>query len=67
MGVMISLGIFYTLYGILGLFGLQVIPEKYKGAEWNTMTILILLIVCSLPSLIYSFKNEQKYKAMLKE
>ena len=35
MGTLLALGIFYTLYGIAGLLGLQVIPEKYRGQAWT--------------------------------
>ena len=29
------IGICYTLYGIAGLFGFQIIPEQYKGHPWT--------------------------------
>ena len=29
------ISICYTLYGIAGLFGFQIIPEQYKGHPWT--------------------------------
>ena len=29
------ISICYTLYGIAGLFGFQIIPEQYKGHSWT--------------------------------
>lgn len=39
MGVMLGLGIFYTLYGIAGVLGFQVINEKYKNHDWTASYI----------------------------
>ena len=35
MTVMFYSSIFYLIYGILGLFGIQIISEEYKGKAWT--------------------------------
>ncbi len=35
MTVVLSLGIFWTLYGAAGLLGFQVIGEEYKNHDWT--------------------------------
>ena len=35
MDVLLIMSIFYCVYGVLGLFGLQVIPDKYTGKNWT--------------------------------
>ena len=35
MEVILGLGIFWTLYGIAGIFGFQIINEKYKNHDWT--------------------------------
>ena len=35
MNIFLFLGIFWSIYGVLGLFGFQVIPSKYKGKSWT--------------------------------
>jgi hypothetical protein len=35
MGVLLGCGIFWIIYGILGLFGIQNIPEEYKNKSWT--------------------------------
>ena len=35
METILYLGIFWTVYGVIGLFGFQVIPSKYKGYSWT--------------------------------
>ena len=32
---LLVMSIFYTVYGIAGLFGFQLIPEQYKGHSWT--------------------------------
>ena len=97
MYVILILSIFWSVYGILGLLGFQVIPEEYKGKAWTTKYIrcrglswiilglpwlavhliagyirankyveLGILIAIAIPSIIYSFAYEKKYKALLK-
>ena len=39
MGVILGLGIFWTLYGIAGVLGFQVINEKYKNHDWTSKFI----------------------------
>lgn len=36
MKVILSLGIFWTLYGIAGILGFQVINRKYRNHDWTT-------------------------------
>lgn len=97
MMVILFLGIFYSIYGILGLFGVQVISSEYKGKKWtkgyiccrgvswlllgfpwlafylivhsmniNTLIEALILIAISIPSVVFSFLSERKYKSMLK-
>ena len=35
MGVILGLGIFWTIYGVAGIFGFQVIDEKYRNHDWT--------------------------------
>ena len=35
MQAMMCISIFWTLYGIAGIFGFQNIPTKYKGYSWT--------------------------------
>ncbi len=96
MGVLLGLGIFWTLYGIAGLFGFQVIPEKYQNREWtvryiryrgiswlmigvpflllylllygremDTFIKCLLILLCGLPSIVYSFAMERNYRRKL--
>lgn len=39
MGVILGLGIFWTLYGAAGIFGFQVINEKYRNHDWTASYI----------------------------
>lgn len=39
MRVILALGIFWTLYGIAGVLGFQVINEKYRNHDWTTSYI----------------------------
>lgn len=97
-GSILFSGVFCIVYGLAGLLGFQVIPEKYKGKGWtkkyirfsgtswlllgipwlilylvlrgkelDALSVIILLVACGLPCLIYTFINERKYKAMLRE
>lgn len=55
MKTILALGIFWIGYGIAGLFGLQVIPEKYKGKDWTKSYIRyrgISWIMIGIPWLI---------------
>ncbi len=31
----LAFGIVWTVWGLIGILGFQVIPEKYKGKEWT--------------------------------
>lgn len=95
---LLYMGIFYSIYGILGLFGIQIISEEYRGKKWTKSYIrcrgaawlgmgvpwivfylidrdihiktgigVIILIAISLPSLIFTFVYDAKYRAMLKK
>ena len=35
MKVLLFMSVFWTLYGIAGLFGYQNIPKKFKGYSWT--------------------------------
>ena len=35
MKVLLFMSVFWTLYGIAGLFGFQNIPKKFKGYSWT--------------------------------
>lgn len=95
---LLYMGIFYSIYGILGLFGIQIISEEYRGKTWTKSYIrcrgvsqvvmgvpwivfylidrdihiktgigVIILIAISLPSIIFTFVYDAKYRAMLKK
>ena len=97
MNIILFMGVFWSIYGILGLFGIQIIPLKYKGKDWtrsyirccgvswmllgfpwlvfvlvtHSMNIdyyvaVIVLIVVSIPSLIYTVAYDRKYKTLLR-
>ncbi len=98
MEVILGLGTVWTLYGIAGLFGFQVIEEKYKNHKWtihyiryrglswlmagilwlilgfwaydkdlNNLVVGLLMLLCTLPSVVYPIVNERKYKKMLEK
>ena len=97
MNTIILLGIFWSIYGVLGLFGIQKIPSEYKGKNWtkrfirsrgvswillgfpwiifylivrnmniNNFITAMIIIVISIPSIIYSVVSDRKYKTLLK-
>lgn len=35
MGTLMYLSIFWILYGVLGLFGFQFVPSKFRGYSWT--------------------------------
>ena len=35
MNVILIMGVFWTLYGIAGIFGFQVINERYRDHDWT--------------------------------
>lgn len=94
------MSIFWILYGIAGLFGIQKIPSKFKGYSWtkeyircqgiswlmlgiswlilylvytfcliemniDRSVIALLIILLAVPSIIYSFKLDKKYRDLL--
>jgi hypothetical protein len=96
MDTLLGCGIFWIIYGIFGLFGIQNIPEEYKNKSWTKqykrsqgIGWLILGIFCivvrfilsayepggfitvaiiilfSIPSIVYSSYIDKKYKAEL--
>ena len=98
MNVILAFAIFWTVYGILGLLGFQIIPQKYKNHSWTKAYIrrqgiswlmigipwfalyfwdasqewqfavrAYCVVLFSLPSLIYTFITERKFRALLKE
>ena len=98
MMVLLSLGIFWTLYGVAGLLGFQRINERYKRKSWTKKyiqscgigwlmmgipwialyllwyfyqvqwsVIALLMILFSVPSIVYSFCIEKKYKSKIAE
>lgn len=98
MKVIMWIGICWTIYGILGLIGIQHIPQKYKGKTWTKdyarshglswlmigipwivlycilngkdvpkLNVEVLLVLCGLPSVVYSIFYSRKYSTKLKE
>ena len=95
MNVLLILGIFWTVYGIAGLFGWQRISDKYKGYDWTKKYIRCLgiswlmlgipaiafsklhtpsynerfipLLLCMLPSIIFTAVVEKKFNAKVKD
>lgn len=56
MFTVISMGIFYLVYGVLGLLGVQVIPEEYKGKPWTKSYIRcrgISWVILGIPWLVF--------------
>ena len=56
MFIIISLGIFYSLYGVLGLLGVQVIPSEYRGKPWAKSYIRcrgISWVIVGIPWLVF--------------
>ena len=98
MTTILILGLFWVLYGCLGLLGIQVIPDKHRGTEheqaykrfrglswlllgvpwllvWAVMRnvdgpptgqMAMILLVCAMPSLVFSVVGERKYCRLLK-
>lgn len=66
MNVLLIFGIFWTVYGIAGLFGWQRINDKYKGYDWTKKYIRCLGIswlMLGIPVIAFSklhtpFTNE---------
>ena len=102
MKVLLFMSVFWTLYGIAGLFGYQNIPKKFKGYSWtkeyirlqgitwlmlgvpllmlylfvnhlipeenlNAELLVISMLVLAIPSIVFTYKWEKKYKKMLKD
>ncbi|MBD5148214.1 MAG: hypothetical protein HDT19_05480 [Oscillibacter sp.] len=98
MVIILTLGIFWTLYGMAGILGFQIIGEKYKNHHWtssyircrgiswltlgipmlvlylldysreiNRPVMCLLILLCGIPSIVYSIVKERKYERMLKE
>ena len=100
MQIVMYMSIFWILYGIAGLFGIQNIPSKYKGYSWTKEyirsqgiswlligvpwfilylvytfcliemnidrgVIVLLIILLAVPSIIYTFKWDKKYRDLL--
>jgi hypothetical protein len=92
------LGVFWAVYGLLGLLGIQVIPPEYQDRKWtkeyqrrrgigrlaiglpwcvlafvcrwlepSRPVIILLLAVCSVPAILYSYRTERKYREMLQK
>ena len=97
MNTILFSGILLSIYGILGLFGIQRIPSKYEGKSWTKSYIRcrgvswlllglpwlvfyfaaknisidnliagIIVIVLSIPAVIYVVVYDKKYNTMLK-
>ena len=52
----IVLGAFWVIYGILGFFGVQRVPERYKGKSWTESYMRscgVAYILLGLPWLIF--------------
>ena len=98
MEVILGLGIFWTLYGIAGMLGFQVINEKYRNHDWTANYIhscgiswlilgipelilyllaygkdisrpvmCLLILLCGVPSIVYTILKDRKYGRMLKK
>ena len=56
MFAVISMGIFYSVYGVLGLLGVQVIPSEYRGKPWTKSYIRcrgISWVIVGIPWLVF--------------
>ena len=61
MNILLFMSVFWTLYGIAGLFGYQNIPKKFKGYSWTKEYIRlqgITWLMLGVPLLmLYLFVN----------
>ena len=56
MFMVISMGIFYSLYGVLGLLGVQVISSEYRGKSWTKSYIRcrgVSWVIVGIPWLVF--------------
>lgn len=54
----LTMGIFWTFYGILGLCGIQRIPSKYKNKTWTKQYIRscgLGWLMCGIPWILLYF------------
>lgn len=73
MKVLLFMSVFWTLYGIAGLFGYQNIPKKFKGYSWTKeyirlqgITWLMLgVLLLMLYLVVHYFIPEEKLNAEL--
>ena len=73
MKVLLFMSVFWTLYGIAGLFGYQNIPKKFKGYSWTKEYIRlqgITWLMLGVPLLmlyfvVHYFIPEEKLNAEL--
>ena len=58
METILYLGIFWTVYGVIGLFGFQIIPSKFKGYSWTRDYIRLQAktwLMLGVPWIVISF------------
>jgi multisubunit Na+/H+ antiporter MnhG subunit len=96
--VILFLGVIYILYGLLGLVGVQRIPQEFRHRSWTArykrvrgvgwlilgvpwcvlyllirsaelprFVVVLLLIACSLPGIVWSYRTERSYRARIEK
>ena len=70
MFTVMSMGIFYSVYGVLGLLGVQVIPSEYRGKPWTKSYIRrrgISWVIVGIPWLVFYLivRDMEKNKLIL--
>lgn len=63
MGTILVIGMIWTLYGLAGLFGIQKIPNKFKGQSWTKRNIRyqgISWLLLGIPWIVLDVATEDK-------
>lgn len=98
MKIILFMSVFWIVYGVLGLFGIQNIPKKIRNTEYekeykrfsgtgwlligvpwfvvwivthnmeiSAHIVMLILVVCAIPAIIYTYIGEKKYRNLLKK
>lgn len=70
MDMILALGIFWTVYGIAGLFGFQNLPERFKNQPWTkeyTRYLGLTWLAAGIPWIILHFVFKQLVLGRAKE
>lgn len=98
MKILLFMSVFWIVYGVLGLFGIQNIPKKIKSTEYekeykrfagtswlmvgvpwfvvwlithnidiSAHIVILIMVACAVPAILYTHIGEKKYRALLKK